>query len=268
MYSLSIDTRGCEFGYELIMCVPYAFFHKSNGRNVIVNSCKDMRPFYYFLNEGEFVGRYTARRQATPAGVRLGTIHFNELDMQEFKDPNYRDFYKDHILNHKFEKDLLVISNKYTSEWREGPCNYLSLECLDSLFSILSPKYDIIYNRPKPSLVCNDEDQQPSYELGEKGLIDNYESVHDINDLLEEESLDYNTLQLILLSKAKNKISVQGGTSIVSSFLGGMNKVYAVKGDELIHNSFKGWYGKFSGCKVNDFQTYEALIDSVKEDYL
>ena len=268
MSKISVDNMGCEFGYELIMCVPFAYHHKSLKNNIVVNSCKGMRPFYYFLEDNEFVEKYDKRRYATPLGTRLRTIHFNNLDTQEFKGPDYKNYYGKYDLKSNFKKELLIISNKYTSEWGGHPVNYLSLECLDELFDILSSRYDIVYNRPRPSNICNDEAEQPSMILGDQTIIDNHKNVYDINDILEKEDFDFNTLQLILMSKAKNKISVQGGTSIISSFLGGMNKVYAIKGGELEHNSFKGWYGKFSGCSVNDFQTYQSLIDSVKEDYL
>lgn len=263
---ISIDSNGCEFGYELIMCVPFAYYHKSLGDKVVVNSCKGMRSFYYFLDDTEFVEKYNSRGFARPTGTRLKDIHFRDLDTQEFKPLDYTNHFSSHTLKSKFDKELLIISNKYTSEWGHGPVNYLSLECLDELFDTLSPKYDIIYNRPKTSNIC--DDHQPSKELGDRTIIDNYKNVYDINNLFEQEEIDFNTLQLVLMSKAKNKISVQGGTSIISSFLGGMNKVYAVVGGEVEHDSFKRWYGKLSGCSVNDFQTYQSLIDSVKEDYL
>jgi len=264
--TIIVDTKGCEFGYELIMCIPFAYHHKSLGNKIVVNSCKGMRSFYYFLDDSEFVEKYNKRMYAFPTGTRLKTIHFTNLDTQEFRSLDYTNHFKDCNIKFKFDKELLVISNKYTSEWGHEPVNYLSLECLDKLFDILSPKYDIVYNRPKPSNICNDD--QSNKILGDEKVLDKYKNVYDINDILEKEDLDFNTLQLALLSRAKNKISVQGGTSIVSSFFGGMNKIYAVKGEELRYNSFKRWYGKLSGCSVSDFQTYQSLIDSVKEDYL
>ncbi len=43
-----IDANNCEFGYELIMVVPYVYFLHQNGTPVGVKTFLDMKPFYFF----------------------------------------------------------------------------------------------------------------------------------------------------------------------------------------------------------------------------
>ena len=84
-----------------------------------------------------------------------------------------------------------------------------------------------------------------------------------MNELQEDYS--FNELQLILGSKSRGKISVQGGSSILSSFTGGFNYIYAVKGGELEHNTFNLWYTKFSNSKIRTYSKYDALLRDIKK---
>jgi hypothetical protein len=263
-----IDSKGCEFGYELIMCVSYAHYLHTRKENFRVLSCEGMRPFYFFLPSEKYEERYTKRSYRFPSGTWLRSIHFRELNSSKFSFPDYKSVFQSLPLKVKFQKPLLFISNKYTSEWLGPPVNYLSCEFLNQLFDLLTPHFDIVYNRPQGNIICNDESEQPSFNLKDKGIANNYSNVYLFETLLDLHDYDFNALQLILLANSDIKISVQGGTSIVSSLLGGANLVYAVKGQELNCGSYKNWYNKLSGCNVKDFSSYQGIIEELEKKFI
>lgn len=263
----SVDTLACEFGYELIMVVPYVHYLHKNNIEVQVHTCVGMKPFYYFLNPDNVHIKYNKRRGAIPNGTPLRVIHFNTLDTSKWDFPPLKAHYKDFKLKTVFEKEPLVISNKYTTEWGHSPINYLPVEVLDVLLEGLTQIYTVIYNRPLLSSIT--QDHSVNLDLGDYELIRRkYPTVIEMNNLQQVEGIDYNLLQIIVGSKTDKYISVQGGNSILNSLFGGTNLVYAKKGSELTHNSFKGWYSNFSGCKVVDTSDYAELIQLIQQNYI
>lgn len=262
-----LDTRGCEFGYELIMVLPHAYYLHKNNIPFKVLTCRGMESFYYFLNKDAIEIKYSKRRGALPTGTPLKTIHFDELDKTEWAFPPLKNQYKNHPLNTVFEKEPLIISNKFTTEWSHNPINFLPTEVLDVLFEGLTQLYTVIYNRPLPKNII--EDHSVNMDLGDYDLIKNkYPQVFNLNDIYSNEQVDYNTLQLILGANTTKYISVQGGNSILNSLFGGTNLVYAKKGSELKHNSFKGWYGQLAGATVIDTDNYSELINLVQTHFI
>jgi hypothetical protein len=127
---------------------------------------------------------------------------------------------------------------------------------------VYSKKYDLIYSRPLSTNITEDG-HQPSLDFGDYELVKNYNNVFDINVILQNENYTFNELQLILLSKSINKISVQGGTSITSSLTGGNNFIFAKQGSELKYNSYS-WYNRFSGAKIYNYQDENQLLSRIK----
>lgn len=263
-----LDTQACEFGYELIMVLPYAYYLHTNNIPFKVKTCKGMESFYYFLSKEQIEIKYLKRRGSLPAGTYLKTIHFNSLDKTEWLMPPFVDkFSRDIKFKTKFKKEVLVISNKFTSEWGHNPVNFLPLEVLDVLFEGLTKLYTVVYNRPLSKNIT--EDHSVNMELGDYELISQkYPQVVNLNDLYHSEDLDFNTLQLALGASTRNFISVQGGNSILNSLFGGTNLVFARKGSELTHNSFKGWYGELGGSTVIDTDNYAELITLVQKYFI
>lgn len=253
-----VDTNACEFGYELIMVLPYVYYLNKNNIPVKVLTSKGMREFYYFLSSEQYVEKYDVRTDRHPLNTRLKSIHFPTLDTTEWEFPNYIDRYKDVKLDVGNEKPLLIISNKFTREWFNDPVNFLDVNTLDILLSKLKERYTVIYNRPLPTMIV--EDSQTSYKLGDYELIkEEHPEVLDMNNIAIQNQIPFNILQLILGSKCEKFISVQGGNSILSSIFGGTNLIYAIKGGELLNNSFS-WYNKFSGTNIKHFTAYKDLI--------
>lgn len=253
-----VDTHAPEFGYELILIVPFVYKHYLNNDKVTVITNQGMRCFYYFLPEDCVIEKYAKRTEKT--NNFYGDIHAPTLKNEIF--PDYKSHFKNKKLKNSFEKDVLIVNNKYNTEWGSRPVNFLDLNTLSEIFKILSPHFCLIYNRPRGDKIS--KDNSILHDLGDYDLISrNFPNVIDINEL--QENYSFNELQLILGSKSIGKISVQGGGSILSSFTGGFNYIYAIKGGEVQHNTFNLWYNKFSNSKIRTYSKYETLIHDIKK---
>ena len=261
--------EGCEFGYELIMVTPYVYYLYTQGIDVKVITSSGMKPFYYFLPEEKVIEKYKLRTWAVPKGLPLKTIHFKNLDKNKWLMPPYKDFYVDKKLKTQFDKEIVIINNKYSFEWSSPPINFLDKDTLFNLFDLLSEKYTIIYNRPSSKYIPDDYARNwEKVDLNEMDIIKTqYPSVILMTDLSDNENIPFNELQLIIGAKSKKQISVQGGNSILASLNGGQNIIYAKKGQELTFNSFN-WYKEFSGTKVQYTNDYKKLISLVKETFV
>lgn len=243
-----------EFGYELAGVIPYAYHLYINNKLGRTTSSKDTKCLYYFSKDHQEV--YLNRVSGDLREFPMRTLHREKLDKSQWVPPPYKEIYKNNIF--LFDKPICVISNKYNFEWNENPVNFLSIETIISIINKLKDKYQIIYNRPENIIV----DDAELIEFNDKEEIKKIEGVILIEDLLKEYNYNINELQLMVFANTNKFISVQGGNSILSSYFGGENHIYAVKGGELESGSFK-WYNEFSGCKICIYNDYKKLIESI-----
>jgi hypothetical protein len=75
--------------------------------------------------------------------------------------------------------------------------------------------------------------------------------------------MTFNTFQMAVLAGAKLFVSVQGGTSILSSYFGGTNLILAKRGQELGCKSYS-WYPHLSGCKIGVFKKEEKIVETIR----
>jgi hypothetical protein len=259
------NTIGCEFGYELIMVLPYVHYLKTQGIPIRVLTAKGMRSLYFFLNDDEYVEKYSERGWYVPNNTPLKNVHFHQLNKEKWSLPDYKKFYSKQALpGNLSDKELFFINNKYSYEWAQPPINFINVETLDVIFQKLINKYTIIYNRPDYSAIPDDHAKYwPEVKLLDHELIkDKYPSVINFNDLVQSDNRDFNQLQLIVGAHTKHKVSVQGGLSILASLTGGTNTILAKKGSELYFNSYN-WYSEFSGAKVRATSNDNELIQWV-----
>lgn len=259
------NVIGCEFGYELIMVLPYVHYLKRNGEQVQVLTAKGMRSLYYFLNDDEYVEKYDSRGWYIPKGLPLKNVHFHNLNKDKWSMPDYRTHFSSHELPDNLKgKEIVFINNKYSYEWSEPPINYLDVPTLDILFNKLTHKYTIVYNRPNYSAIPDDHAQYwPEVNLLDYELIETHHpEVINFNDLVKNDGRDFNLLQLIIGAHTNHKISVQGGLSVMASLTGGNNTILAKKGLELKFNSYN-WYKELSGANVRSTSEYNELIEWV-----
>jgi len=263
IWKIKIQYFG-EFGYELISVIPYAYWLFMNNKLNKTESVSDTHCLYYFSPRHKEVR--IDRKDIGLQHFPINNIHISNLDTSQWIPPPYRKIYQ----NNKFvwNKPSLVISNKHSIEWKGQPTNYISLEVLHQILSLLNDKYQIVYNRPTNKQIVNDN--QDILEYDDYVIINKY--FPEVTTMLKlhekNKDLTFNALQLMTYANCNNFISVQGGGSVLASYFGGTNIIYAKKGSELGVNAYQNWYNKFSSCRVIHVDNYEDLISKIAKNYL
>jgi len=266
-----------EFGIELALAVPYAYWLHTQGELKKVITSKGMKPFYYFCKDVEesFEARTIDNAAAGLNDLPNNWIHHNaekitgkdysELTEEEQKDVNgvldYSEWtsppYKEHYKNDEFKFDdrpLVFVSNKFNLEHGQVPYGYFDIQCLYDMFSYLTDAgYSVIYKRAtnKETEFAIDQNEMNSVNLGYDNILANVEGIGTISDrqlpemmknvyLFDNISTDYsyNETQLKVMANSEYFITVCGGNSILSSLFGGTVISYVHKGTELRPNYF------------------------------
>ena len=261
-----IDWRG-EFGAEIKWAVPFAYWHHLNGTLKKTISSKDTKHFYYFSQDHTEIDRQ--RKYLTTPEVPNSEDHNFEYDFSKWERVPFREKYANQ-LGITFEKPLLIISNKYNTEWSKGPVNFLDLDALIQICRMVDPDYQICYNRPGSSLIS--EDNSSILDLDEKAPLKlQFPDLILAEDLYHQHKSRFHTFnhfQLALYANCKHFISVQGGNSVLCSYFGGTNIVYAKQGAELLFNECENFYGTLAGAKVVVSQEVPRLIELIQDNLL
>ena len=304
----TIDLK-TEFGCELAMGIPYAYWLHIQGKLEKVVTCKGMKPFYYFTDnvEERYDNRSVDTSQSGVMGLpnpwihgnsRMGTTHTKPavLDYSQWTPPPYKDYYSNDEF--KFDKPMIVISNKIVMDHQQEPHAYFDLFTLYELFNYLTSKgYCVLYKRPKmtESEFTIDQNEQATLHNGytisahvenlnkvvdDHELTEYYDDVYLIDDIVgKSKTYTFNEIQLMLFANAEGFISIAGGNSIFCSFFGKTNITYVTTSGE----QRDGYYGdesyiqKLSDCNVipvvdpedeivkRGSNDYQNLINKVKE---
>ena len=267
-----IDCCG-EFGYELMLVIPYAYFlHKKHKLESTVSS-KYTKELYYFNNRHK--EKYNKRRFQLLDYLPNKTLNSNKIDLSKLVFPEYSKEYKNIIMTS--EKPFLIIHNKYTMEWGRKPVNYINIDTLEYIFKNYANKYKIIYSRlTSESNKDIAEDDQNDYsnkefEKNEGDLLRKYkvERIQDMYSIYKEAVYinNFNHFQLLLHANCKYFISVQGGTSALASYFKGKNLIYARSGSEVCNNLYQTLFKKVSDQDIYHVRTYEQMIDVLKNKF-
>lgn len=233
-----------EFGHECLSVIPYAYALSVKGILKKTVSFQDTGSLYYFSGHHE---ELDLKRMPEKNTSPLPVLKPNHSDVKglQWEPPPYKTVYQG--ANFGFQKPPLIISNKYNSEWDHAPVNYFDLDMLENMIEILRDHYQIIYNR-----YTVEDDNSKVFELGDFDFIRmKFKDVLFMNDLsVRFPEWSINELQLRVYAECENFISVQGGASILCSYFGGKNLIYARKGIELISDEFTVLYPLLSGAEV------------------
>lgn len=250
-----IDSLGMEFGYELKVMLPWAYYLYKNGRLKRTISAIDTKHLYYFSPDHQ--EKYKTRRHVNLKNSAFPnkTPHAPALDWAEWTPPPFKDkFY----IGRTYD---WIIFNKYTEEWGGKPINFLSVETLDAILELIF-SYDseakILYSRMTDGAL----DHQKTFILeNEDSLLEKYkvEKFEDIN------CQSPNKLKMELMAGCDRFISVQGGASVFASYFGKKNFIFVKKGSELVVNSYQ-WFSKFSWAEIIVSQSDAALLNGLKKE--
>jgi len=265
-----VDVNVCvEFGYEIAVAVPYAYWHHVNGSLLSTVSCHDTSVFYPFsANHREMY----PDRNDTPVND-IFTNHHN-IEAAKFTDemwlpPPLKDTYANNLI--VSEKPIMTIANKYCVEWGSPPRNFINPEALDILFSTFKDKYQIIYSR-----YCGEGSDDLSWKekiefapLNDWAIVDKHPEVITIQELHRKfPQLTFNRLQVMLYANTDAFISVSGGTTIFVCYFAKDTVMFVKNCRDVGNGAIKGWYKQLYGTEVHDVSTDEDLINKSKELYL
>ena len=265
-----INSESCEFGYELISVLPYSYNLYLQGKLEKTISGFDTKCLYFFSSNHE----ETNIKRSWDSVVNLKkknfpniNIHKRDLDWDKFSPPPLKEFYSDKSIS--FEKETLVIFNRYNKEWGQTPINYLDFTTLDKLFSMLKTKYQIVY------LNLNNDNRyfdhlEPLF-FDDKKILNKHPEILTFSKLQTiYPQYSINELQCRIFSKCEKYISSNGGQLILSAYFGGENIIFSKKCNELNSdvNSFYGWYHKFGGGVFQHVDNYNSLLELVKQKWV
>ena len=266
-----------EFGIELALAIPFAYWlHQNNQLDGVVTS-KGMKPYYFFCDnvKEEFLSR-TIDNDAALVGVPNKWIHHNALsitgkeyhhltadeqekvngvlDYSKWTSPPYKEYYKNDEF--KFNKPVVFITNKYNMEHGHEPMGYFNIKCLYEMFVFLKEKgYTVIYKRAtnKEKEFTIDQNEYNSLQQKYYDIQANVEGIGNITDfqlceyfdnvilmdeLVNKSKYGYNETQLKVMANCDRFISVCGGNAILSSLFKGTTLIYVHTGKELRPNYF------------------------------
>jgi hypothetical protein len=263
-----------EFGIELALVVPYAYYLHTKGKLDTVITSKGMKPFYYFCDDvrEDFQSRTIDNEAAGLNDLPNNWIHHNIianfgtthgdlteeeqskangwLDYSEWEVPPYREYYKND--EYKFERKVVFITNKYNLEHGHKPYGFFDMQCLYDMFVYLtSVGYDVIYKRPKNTEFVIDQNEMLSlqhHDLDIKADVDGiglitdrdlpkyFDNVYLFDDLIDKYS--YNETQMKIMANSDYFITQSGGNAILSCLWDRPVITYITQGAELRPNYF------------------------------
>jgi len=252
---ITIDNNP-EFGIELVLTIPYAhWLHKNNQLEKVVTS-KGMKPFYYFTDNVEekydyrTIDNSVSGLNSLPNDWIYGNVNnaklYSEswehwknfydiekgcgiLNYKQWDMPNYNEYYKNDEI--KFDKPVIVISNRYNFEHGHKPVGYFDIKCLSEMFYYLTESgYTVIYKRPRNNEFPLDQNEINSYmnnfeltdDVEDLGVISDYDltkyydDVHLLDDVVDDyDEYTYNEVQLKLFANTDGFIGMGGGSTLL-----------------------------------------------------
>ncbi|NDK54536.1 hypothetical protein [Pontibacter fetidus] len=256
-----------EFQQELIFALPFAYWHFLNGTLKNTISSKFTKELYFFSEGHE--EKYEMRI------CKLPREHYQVPNLYHSKkiyfDKWARVPLKQHYANNLFvfSKPMLVIANKYNTEWGRKPVNYLSMPVIDEVLARFSNKYQIVYNRPKPDQIVMDNSEvldMNDFELIKK----NYPDVLLAEDLYVKyryQFNNYNHFQLMLYANCDRFLSVHGGTAALASYFGGKNIIFSRRGHEHNYKEFETIFPVLSGAEIYHAKSEKDIFKFLEAHY-
>jgi len=254
----NIDYRG-EFANELQFALPHAYWHYKNGTLHSTSSFPGTKDLYFFSeNHSE---KHTERTNDGNYNFDLPRILYSQdYNIGKWLPVPLKDQYRNDV--YQYEKPILIIANKYNTEWDGPPVSFFSIKLLDIMISQLKHQYQIIYNRPQAKDIVNDN--SIIYELGEtEWLKAKHPEVLHMSDLYTANKIKanhFNHFQLCVYANCAHFISIHGGTATLASYFGGKNLIYSKQGPEHYFKCYAKLYPQFSGAEIQHAKTEDEVV--------
>lgn len=251
-----------EFQQELMHVLPFAYWHYKNGTLVKTISSKHTRPLYFFSPD-HFEDENVVRDYRGNEDTEIPNApHDTKLLGYKWRKVPFKEFYKNNLFS--FDKEVLMVANRYNTEWGEPPISYFDLDDLKKIFNQFQDKYQIIYNRPRAQDIS--EDNSEILELGDVDFIKTYfPKVKMLKDYYGDVPgvTSFNHLQLLIYANCSKFISVHGGTATLCSMFGGVNVIYSKIGHEHALKEFENVFPVLSGCDIKVYRDKTFMISEL-----
>lgn len=256
-----------EFGFELVLFLPFVTWLSQVGllANRKIKTYRGMTSFYQDLGHAGLIEKDIEREFVRPR-ERLPYLPIK--DEHAFKAsrrsafmtfPDLRQAFQNDPLTAEFEleiarKPLVIVHNKYTNEWREGPVNHISTDTLSAMFSELTPHFTVVYIRHgiAGSSDTYVGDHNDILAFDDRKVLEAHPQVHLFDDLFRDwmavsATADINRFKNILCSRCHRFITTQGGGAHhLAYFSGSLMIVLHRRGDEELGAYTDGFYSFIS----------------------
>ena len=255
-----------EFAPDLTFVLPFAYWHYKNGTLSATSAAKFTKEFYFFSeNHTEEFSERTNEGNYNFETPRV--LYSHNYRMSKWKPVPLKEHYRNDI--YRFDKPILIIANRFNMEWGGPPISFFSIEVLDHIIKSLVGKYTIIYNRPRPQHITNDNSD--IYDLNEfDWLQSKHPEVILMEKLFEENKANvnnFNHLQLMVYANSERFISTHGGTAVLASYFGGINLILSKKGPEHHFNCYQKLYPKLADTKILHAKSDEQLMELLETNF-
>lgn len=275
-----------EFGFEIPLIIPHAYYRAKYGKPYSTVGCGKMAPFYFFSPNhwDDFqCERKTKGNQIAMMSVTNCRNRFIQTCMlrEEWESPPFSEYYKGCsssftrniqpyvVINNKYSKEKIV--NKSTGQAEFGAFNHFDVNALRQIFDLfIKSGYNVVYNQPDWNYIEHDgqnidNESKIKQEENVYALIKGYSRVYTVADLVRDSKIEYNLLQLHILSLAQVQVSVQGGIGILSSLWGQINFVLHRRGREVLvglnnRSYYENVYTRISGSSLIISHTCKDLL--------
>jgi hypothetical protein len=250
-----------EFGNELVLFLPFCNWLSKEGllKKRYIKTYHGMKCFYDDLDCRGIIEK-KATRHFVPLNYRSTWLPVKDEHTFDGLSSASRHLYPDfrarfsqiplHCDLGLEQEPLLIVHNKFNSEWNGPPVNYISINILDEIFSSLRDSYRIIYIRHGLNAldIGFSSDHNGFFSYGDRDLLRNHSHVMEFDTLFEKHKKsggtdDINLFKNALYSRCHHFITSQGGGAYqISCFSGSLMIVHHRFGHELGGEYAKGHF--------------------------
>lgn len=256
-----------EFAPELEFVIPFAYWHYKNGTLLRTEGARFTKEMYFFSADHQEV--FEVRTNEGNYNYETPRILYShDYDMSKWEQVPFKSHFKNEI--YVYKKPILIVANRYNTEWDGPPISFFSIEILRFIFDKLGSHYQIIYNRPRPHQITSDTSEVS--DLNEYGFItEKYPQVILMEDLYNENLIkanSFNHFQMCVYANTTKFLSIHGGTAALASCFEGENIILSKQGPEHHFGCFQKLFPKLSGATIYHAKNDDEVKHFINKHYV